>query len=105
MKLLPAMTAPYSIHYIIESRSANAALRSSGIGARTIGHAHRVLGRALRDAEKHGLVTKNVCRTQGAPKVEDDPDEMDKVIVRDVPAFITALRSSERFYVPATIAL
>jgi hypothetical protein len=54
-----------------------------------------MLGKALRDAEKHGLVTKNVCRTEGAPKVEDDPDKM--VIVRDVPAFLAALRTSERF--------
>jgi integrase len=81
----------------------HAALHNTGIAARTIGHAHRMLGKALRDAEKHGLVTKNVCRTEGAPKVEDDPDKM--VIVRDVPAFLAALRTSERFYVLATVAL
>ena len=37
-------------------------LRNSGLAARTIGHAHRVLGGALRDAERDGLVVKNVCK-------------------------------------------
>jgi integrase len=43
----------------------------NGLAARTIGHAHRVLGKALRDAERDGLVTKNVCKVQGAPKVAE----------------------------------
>jgi integrase len=76
-------------------------LRNAGLTARTIGHAHRVLGKALRDAEKDGLVTKNVCRIQSAPKVV----AAEAPVVEDVPAFIRALRASERFYVPAMIAL
>jgi integrase len=76
-------------------------LRNGGCTARTIGHAHRVLGKALQDAERDGLVVKNVCRVQKAPKVP----ETEMVIVRDVPAFVTALRSSERFYVSAMVAL
>jgi hypothetical protein len=35
-------------------------LRNGGLAPRTIGHAHRVLGKALRDAEVDSLVTKNV---------------------------------------------
>jgi integrase len=76
-------------------------LRNTGLAARTIGHAHRVLGKALRDALKDDLVTKNVCSVQRAPKVA----ESEMVIVRDVPAFIAALRTSERFYVLAMIGL
>jgi integrase len=76
-------------------------LRNSGIAARTIGHAHRVLGKALRDAEKDAIVTKNVCRIQSAPKVP----EAEMTVVRDVPAFINSLRGSERLYAPAMIAL
>jgi integrase len=77
------------------------ALRTSGLAPRTIGHAHRVLGKALRDAEVDSLVTKNVCKLRGAPKVP----EAEMVIVRNVPAFISALQGSQRLCLPATIAL
>jgi hypothetical protein len=46
-------------------------LRNGGLAARTIGHAHRVLGKALSDAERDGLVVKNVCRLRKAPKVAE----------------------------------
>ena len=43
------------------------ALHQSGLAARTIGHAHRVLSKALGDAESDGLVVKNMCHIpQGA---------------------------------------
>jgi integrase len=77
-------------------------LRNGGLAARTIGHAHRVLGKALRDAEIDGLVIKNVCKTQKAPKITDT----EMTVVRNVPAFISAVRSStQRFYVPVIVAL
>jgi integrase len=76
------------------------ALHQSGLGARTIGHAHRLLHKALRDAESDGLVSKNVCRLHRAPKVV----EREKVIVQDVPGFIAKIRGS-RLYVPALLAL
>jgi integrase len=75
-------------------------LRNGGLAARTIGHAHRVLGKALRDAEKDTLVSKNVCRTQSAPKVAQD----EMVIVREVAALIEKL-ASHRLRVPALLAL
>jgi integrase len=59
------------------------------VAARTIGHAHRVLSKALKDAAKNDLVTRNVTKEQPAPKVED----AEKEIVRDVPALVTALQS------------
>jgi integrase len=78
------------------------ALRNGGLAARTVGHAHRVLGKALRDAELDGLVVKNVCKIQRAPKVAEN----EMMVVRDVPAFIGALRASAgRYYVPAMVAL
>jgi integrase len=76
-----------------------------GIAARTIGHAHRVLGKALRDAVKNELVTKNVVADESAPKVDDDGE---MVIVKDVPGFITTLRESNsgrQLFVPAMVAL
>jgi hypothetical protein len=40
-------------------------LRNGGLAARTIGHAHRVLGKALSDAERDGLVVI-VAKLRGA---------------------------------------
>jgi integrase len=41
-----------------------------GLANRTIGHAHRVLSKALREAARHDLVTKNVASDEGAPRVD-----------------------------------
>jgi integrase len=73
----------------------------AGITARTIGHAHRVLSKALSDALTNELVFKNVASAKPAPKV---PDE-EMVIVQDVPAFVAKLALSERLRMPAMIAL
>jgi integrase len=62
------------------------ALRGS-VAARTIGHAHRVLSKALKDAAKNDLVSRNVCKEQAAPKIED----VEQPIVRDVPALVAKL--------------
>jgi integrase len=71
-----------------------------GLAARTIGHAHRVLGKALKDAAKNDLVTRNVTKSQPAPKVADE----DMVIVQDVPGLVAKLAGT-RLHVPAMIAL
>jgi integrase len=55
---------------------------------------------ALGDAEIDGLVAKNVCKLQRAPKVT----ETEMVIVRDVPAFVAKIQG-ERLYVPAAVAV
>jgi integrase len=76
------------------------ALRSGGLAARTIGGAHRVLGKALRDAEIDGLIVKNVCKLHAAPKAP----EAERVIVRDLPTFLAKLCHA-RLRVLATVAL
>jgi integrase len=63
-------------------------LHRGGLAARTIGHAHRVLGKALGDAEKDTIVSRNVCKIEKAPKVADD----EMVIVQDVAALVAKLR-------------
>jgi integrase len=63
------------------------ALRTT-VSARTIGHAHRLLSQALRDAGRNNLVSRNVAREQRAPK----PDEQEMAIVQDVPTLIAALK-------------
>jgi integrase len=75
-------------------------LHQGGLAARTIGHAHRVLGKAIADAESDGLVIKNVCKLRKAPKVA----ESEMVIVQDVPGLVAKLRSS-RLRVRAMTAL
>ena len=75
-------------------------LRNGGLAPRTVGHAHRLLGAALRDAERDGLVLRNVCKLQKAPRIADT----EMAIVRDLPGFIDKLRGT-RLYVPAMLAL
>jgi hypothetical protein len=43
-----------------------------GLSNRTIGHAHRVLSKALKDASKFDLVVKNVAAAQQPPTAEDE---------------------------------
>jgi integrase len=58
------------------------------VAARTIGHAHRLLSKALKDAAKNDIVSRNVTKEQPAPKVEDE----EMAIVRDVPALVARLQ-------------
>jgi integrase len=71
-----------------------------GLTARSIGQAHRVLFKALNDAMRNELITKNVAKVQG-PKVEP----MEIFIVQDIPAFIEKLKTAGRLYVPAMVSL
>jgi integrase len=75
-------------------------LHQGGLAPRTIGHAHRVLSKALSDAESDGLVVRNVCKLRKAPKVA----ESEMVIVQDVPGLVAKLRGC-RLCVPAMTAL
>jgi integrase len=86
------------------------ALQSSGrrdgkggsVSARTIGHAHRVLSKALRDAVKHELVVRNVTTVQPPPKVA--AEEIHILSVRQV-AELPALLDGHPFAAPTTVAL
>lgn len=66
------------------------ALRATGISARTIGHAHRVLAKALRDAERNEIVVRNVAKTTRPPR----PGKTDMVICTDVPALVDKLKGA-----------
>jgi integrase len=70
------------------------------VTARTIGHAHRLLGKALKDAAKNDVVTRNVTKEQPAPKVQD----AEQIIVRDIPAVVAKLQDW-RFGTVAMVAL
>jgi integrase len=81
-------------------RNSGRAGGKGGLAARTIGHAHRVLSKALSDALKNELTIKNVAKAHSAPKVPDD----EMVIVQDVPALVEKLKS-HRLYMLAMISL
>jgi integrase len=74
----------------------------SGLSARTIGHAHRVLSKALRDATKHGIVVRNVCTIERVPKV--DADEMRILTPQQVKDLPTLLHGHP-LYAPVLVAL
>jgi integrase len=84
----------------ITLRSSGRVRGEGGIAARTIGHAHRVLGKALRDAAKNDLVMRIATKLQPAPKVVEN----EIVIVQDVSDFIAKLEGA-RLYTLAMIAL
>jgi len=81
-------------------RTSGRANGKGGIAARTIGHAHRVLSKALSDAAKNDLVSKNVCRLEAAPKVDDE----EIIIVQDIPALLAKLPGN-RLATPAMVAI
>lgn len=86
-------TSRNGIRHCAKSGRANG---KGGLAPRTIGHAHRVLSKALSDAVENEVIAKNVATTKVAPKVPDD----EMAIVQDVPAFI-----DNRLYVPAMASL
>jgi integrase len=77
-------------------------VKGGGLAPRTIGHAHRILVKALKEAVKFGEVVKNVASLQSAPRA----DEAEMAIVKDVHALLKApaLRS-HWLYMPSVIAL
>ena len=62
-----------------------------GISARTIGHAHRVLSKSLKEAQRFDLVVKNVASTERPPKV-DHEDEIQIVEERRLKEMLDKLR-------------
>jgi integrase len=73
---------------------------SGGVAARSIGSAHRLLSKALKDAVKNGLISRNVATLEPPPKVT----EAEMVIVRDVSAFMEKLQGSA-LQAPALLGL
>jgi integrase len=73
-----------------------------GVSARTVGHAHRILAKALREAVRHELVMRNVCTVQRAPKIA--AEEMRILTPQQVTA-LPALLDGHEFGPPALVAL
>ena len=92
-KLLQKLKSPEIEEWHVTLRASGRVRGSGDLSARTIDHAHRVLGKALSEAARHGLVVKNVVALEAAPKVPNDEME----IVQDVPAFIEKIRGHRLF--------
>jgi integrase len=73
-----------------------------GVSARTVGHAHRVLAKALHEATRHELVLRNVCTAQRAPKIA--AEDMHILSPQQVIEFSTLLEGHE-LGPPALVAL
>jgi len=76
--------------------------KTGGVSTRTIRDAHQILGKALREALKHGLVAKNVCALQPPPTVVSK--EMHILTPEQVTGF-AALLDGHEFAAPAVTAL
>jgi len=70
------------------------------VAPRTIGYAHRVLAKALSDAENDSIIVRSVCKQRKAPKVPDS----EQAIVKDIPFFIGKIVDA-RLYQMAVLAL
>jgi integrase len=62
------------------------------LSARTVGHAHRVLHKALADAVRHELLTRNPAAVVSPPKVT--ADEIEILSADQVKAALTAMRAT-----------
>lgn len=75
----------------------HAKLRTSGLAARTVRHAHVLLAKALSDAVRHGLLVRNVAGRdgEGAPAV---PAKEMKILKKDmIGDVVAALRGTDIF--------
>jgi integrase len=75
---------------------------TGGVATRTVRDAHRILAKALREAQQHGLVLRNVCAVQRPPKVVSE--EMHILTPEQVAGF-AALLDGHEFAAPALTAL
>jgi integrase len=73
-----------------------------GVSPRTVGHAHRILNKALREAVRFELVLRNVCAAQRTPKIV--PVEMHILSPAQVKEF-PAVLDGHAFAAPAVTAL
>ena len=80
----------------------HAQLRSAGLSPRTIRLVHQLLARALRDAVRHGLVTRNAAAEQRAPRVtRADIHILSPEQVRSLPTLL----AGQSVRAPALVAL
>ncbi len=75
---------------------------ADGLAPRTVGHAHRILGRALREAEVAGIVARNVCRLVHPPRV---PHHEMRTLTAEQARALIAAADGDRFHALYAVAL
>jgi integrase len=75
-----------------------------GLSARTIGHAHRLLSKALKDGVGNELVVRNVAAAKSPPKVADEDAEVVILNEEQVKTAVVKLRGRPQ-YPSAMLAL
>jgi integrase len=85
-----------------KGRNGYADKSEGGLSARTIGHAHRVLSKAISEAMRHGLVARNVCTLQRAPKIIAEEVE---ILTLDQVSDLPTLLHGHQLEVPALVSL
>jgi integrase len=89
---------------VIALRDWHGKLRQQGLAVRTIRQVHRLLHKVLAEAERDGMITKNVARLQHAPK--RNVDEIEEItIVRDVPGLLAKLAGDPLYYPLAVLGV
>jgi integrase len=78
--------------------------RRKGLGARTIGHAHRLLSKALKEAVKHGLLVRNVAGRDGQRAPKADAPEIEILAAEQIGDVVAKLRGRP-IYAKAIVAL
>ena len=71
-----------------------------GLSARTIGHAHRLLSKALKEGMRHDLVVRNVATAEQPPRVE--AEEIVILGADDVKTLVDRLRGRAMYPVAIT---
>jgi integrase len=75
---------------------------TGGVSTRTLGHVHKLLKRALRDAVRDGLVLKNVAAEVKAPKIVEP--EM-KILSPEQVSAMPAMLAGRTITAPALVSL
>src|SRR5262249_51771217 len=68
----------------------HAMLLAGGLGARTVGHAHRLLGGALKRAVENGTLARNVASIRRPPRVEES--ELEILSPKQITAVLETLK-------------
>jgi integrase len=80
----------------------HAGMQAKGLHPRTIRAAHSLLARALDEAVKHALVSRNVARLQRPPRV---PHQEVEIVASEQIAPTLKKLDGDRFYTPVVVAL
>ena len=78
---------------------------AGGVAAGTARSAHRLLGEALRDAVKHGLVARNVCSRDGGEKAPKADNTEIEIIPADAIKDVVAKLLGRAVYTKVMISL